>query len=146
MASMSAKNRFASIDGAFLNALTIAIREVDFRRRTGVISATGTPLRVTTKDSPPSNARIIAPLSFRSSRWVISRCTKLTVAHVPRRVKNGVAKYARSPDSAVTPSRGPREGELPQFELERRLPLKRSNLPDARCRHPQSDRNRACRC
>lgn len=36
------------------------------------------------KVSPASRARMIAPLSLRSSRWVILRCIVGTVAHVPR--------------------------------------------------------------
>jgi hypothetical protein len=55
------------------------IRErFDDRRRTresglrnGVNAPTGRPLRVTTKDSPWSRRRMISPLSFRSSRWLI---------------------------------------------------------------------------
>ena len=34
--------------------------------------ADGAPLRVMTNDSPASSWRMISPLSFRSSRWVIS--------------------------------------------------------------------------
>ena len=51
-------------------------------RRIGCSSPTGTPLRVTTKDSPRSSSRRISPLSFRSSRWVICRAIPLSLAPV----------------------------------------------------------------
>ena len=43
------------------------------RRPIGRSSPTGTPLRVTTKSSPRSSARMISPLWLRNSRWVSSR-------------------------------------------------------------------------
>src|SRR5216117_2007736 len=61
------------------------------RRRIGFSSATGTPLRVTMKRSPRSRARMILPLSLRSSRCVMFRVTTSSVAPVLRIVGKALA-------------------------------------------------------
>jgi len=71
-ASTSARKRPGSIAGAFLKMATTAAVGTNRWRRRGVISPTGTPLRVMTKDSPWSSRRMISPLSLRSSRWVMN--------------------------------------------------------------------------
>lgn len=65
---------------AWLNAGPFTTR----RRRTGVNSPTGTPLRVTTKISPSSSRRMMSPLLLRNSRWLISVPTSPSVALVRR--------------------------------------------------------------
>src|SRR5438093_11824382 len=61
------------------------------RRRIAFSSATGTPLRVTMKRSPRSMARMILPLSLRSSRCVMFRVTTCSVAPVLRIVGKALA-------------------------------------------------------
>lgn len=53
----------------------------NMRRLTGINSPTGTPLRVTMKDSPRSSPRMISPLSLRRVRWVITFAISSTTAH-----------------------------------------------------------------
>src|SRR5438034_2681328 len=79
------------------------------RRRIGFSSATGTPLRVTMKRSPRSRARMILPLSLRSSRCVMFRVTTSSVAPVLRIVGKStrvLANFLRLLiDRALTPGR-----------------------------------------
>ena len=55
-----------------------ALAATNCRDFTGVSSPTGTPLRVTRKDSPRSRPRMMSPLALRSSRWVIVPAHRIT--------------------------------------------------------------------
>jgi len=74
-ASASDRNRSAATAVAPANAASAMPAATNCRDLTGVSSPTGTPLRVTRKDSPRSRPRMISPLELRSSRWVIERAT-----------------------------------------------------------------------
>ena len=71
--SISLRKRAGATRGAPANTATAVSAGTNCRRRNGISSPTGTPLRVTTKDCPLSSARMIRPLSLRSSRCVIRR-------------------------------------------------------------------------
>jgi hypothetical protein len=76
-ASKSARSRAYSTLGRRAKASFSSFVGTKVRRGTGVSRPTGTPLRVMTKVSPLSSARIISALSFRNSRWVIVRSTPI---------------------------------------------------------------------
>ena len=70
MRSRSARNPCLSIRTPAAASAATSSREMKVRRpdRTGRSSATGSPLRVTTKVSPAATAAITLALSLRSSR------------------------------------------------------------------------------
>ena len=71
--SISLRKRAGTTRGALANTATAVSAGTNCRWRNGISSPTGTPLRVTTKDWPLSSARMIRPLSLRSSRCVMRR-------------------------------------------------------------------------
>ena len=73
--SRSARNLARSTFGACRKSAIAVSERTERCRRSGDNSPTGTPFRVTTKDSPSSRRRMISPLSLRRSRWVISLAT-----------------------------------------------------------------------
>lgn len=114
------------------------------RCRSGTSSPTGAPLRVTTKDSPLSKARMISPLWLRSSRCVISRLAiAAVVAHVLRNGRDrdevGAAFVGRAleqvlyhPSSRSRPTNGgssPEDLGVPRTPATSRTARHRSTRP-----------------
>ena len=82
---MSFRKRPGATRGATAKAARAASVGTNTRCRRGISSPTGTPLRVTMNAFPLSRARMIRPLSLRSSRWVIRRLIAGIVARALRR-------------------------------------------------------------
>ena len=107
--SISLRKRAGATRGAPANTATAVSAGTNCRRRNGISSPTGTPLRVTTKDCPLSSARMIRPLSLRSSRCVIRRlmptycstCATARALRAEEKQKAGLSNFIGLVDAAV---------------------------------------------
>lgn len=96
----------------------MALLETNCRRPIGRSSPTGTPLRVTTKSSPRSSARMISPLWLRNSRWVSSRVIESSVALVRQEAADQGTGQASGPIGRQRAEQGAALGDPAETPLE----------------------------